>query len=86
MEDRLLSMIYERFLGSDLSDDETAVVREIDDALLWYDLKELLDETINKRPPELHIGLSYNVRPFAEVEKEYISIFKYYVGKQMDRI
>ena len=43
-EDHLLSLIYEKFLGSDLIEEEQIQLKEIDNAMLWYDLKELLGE------------------------------------------
>ena len=37
-ENRLLSMIYKKFLGSDLSEEEQIQLKEIDRAMLWYEL------------------------------------------------
>lgn len=74
----LLHLIYEKFLGSDLTTQEQAQLEEIDHAMLWYDLDELLCEEQDGEPPKLHIELDYTVRPFVEVEAEYIRIFEYY--------
>ncbi len=74
-EERLLSVIYEKFLGSDLTEQEAHIVREIDDALLWYDLEILLGEKQTGKKPEIHIELSYGERPFADVEKEYLELY-----------
>ncbi len=74
-EDRLLSVIYRRFLGADLTEEEAAAVKEIDDDLLWYDLTELLGEHPDEKAPEIHIELCYKVRPFEEVEQEYLDLF-----------
>ena len=52
--------------------------KEIDNALLWYDLKYLLDEELEERQPKLHVEPDYTVRAFSEVEKEYLEIFKRY--------
>ncbi len=75
-EDRLLSVIYEKFLGSDLTEEEDRIVRTIDDALLVYDLENLLDEHWTGAMPEIHIDLSYEVRPFEDVEKEYLELYR----------
>ncbi len=75
MEDRLLGRIYEKFLGSALSEDEAAQVQEIDDALLWRDLVHLLHEELNGPAPALASEPDYTVRPFAEVEREYLELF-----------
>ncbi|MFQ7550714.1 MAG: hypothetical protein ACLRMZ_10895 [Blautia marasmi] len=37
-------MIYKKFLGSSLTDEEAQRLKEIDDDLLWYDLEVLLEE------------------------------------------
>ena len=74
-EDALLDMIYTKYLGSPLSEEEQSQLKTIDDALLWYDLKNLLDEAPQSEPPVLHIDMDYTVRPFADVEKEYLDLF-----------
>ena len=43
-ENHLLDVIYTKFLGFTLNIDEEKLIKEIDNALLWYDLKYLLDE------------------------------------------
>ena len=67
-ENRLLSMLYKKFLGSDLSEEEQIQLKEIDRAMLWYDLKRLLKEPQSGEAPQLHIELNYKVRRFSEVE------------------
>ena len=74
----LLHLIYEKFLGSDLTAQEQAQLEEIDHAMLWYDLDGLLGEKQDGEPPKLHIKLDYTVEPFAKVEAEYIRIFEKY--------
>lgn len=75
-EDRLLSAIYEKFLGLDLTEAEAAVVKEIDDTMLQYDMEKLLGEKQTGKLPEIHIELSYEVRPFADIEEEYLNVYK----------
>ena len=67
-EERMLSMIYEKFLGSDLTPEEKMQLNAIDKAMLWYDLTFLLGEKQESEAPELHIDLKYEVRAFGEVE------------------
>ena len=74
-EEKLLEMIYRKFLGSDLTEREKQQLQEIDDAMLWYDLEELLDERQSGKNPQTQIVPDYTVRPFAEVEKEYLELF-----------
>ncbi len=75
-EKRLLSVIYEKFLGSDLTAEEARLVKEIDDVMLQYDLEKLLGEKQVGGLPKIHIDLSYEVRPFADVEEEYLKVYK----------
>ena len=75
-EERLLKMIYEKFLGSPLTAEEEKELARIDDAMLWYDLENLLGERPAGERPELKIRLDYAFRPFQEVEKEYLELFE----------
>lgn len=74
-EEHLLDIIYEKYLGSHLKPEEQKQLKEIDDAMLWYDLENLLNEIQSGEIPKLHIGLDYSVRPFQEVESEYLELF-----------
>ena len=85
MEEQMLEMIYRKFLGSALTDEEQVQLKEIDDAMLWYDLENLLDETQFGEIPEVHIDLDYTVRAFQDVEKEYLELFYLYSGKEMPK-
>lgn len=78
IEEHLLDLIYEKFLGSTLTEEENKLVKEIDHALLYYDLKELLDETFAESAPELCIELSYQFVPFEQVEQTYLDIYQQY--------
>ena len=71
----MLSIIFRKFLGSDLTEEEQIQLKEIDNAMLWYDLEELLGEKQHGEAPETHIDIDYTVRPFAVVEEEYRELF-----------
>ena len=79
-EEHLLRMIYEKFLGSTLTSGEQAQLKEIDHAMLLYDLENLLGEVQYGEIPDLYIDLDYTVRPFTEVEDEYLMLFAKYSG------
>lgn len=79
-EERLLRMIYEKFLGSALTEEEQEQLDEIDHALVLYDLEVLLKEKQEEKP-ELHIDLDYVVRPFDVAEAEYLRIYEKYSRK-----
>lgn len=75
-EEKLLSVIYTKYLGSALSAEEEAKLKSIDNDLLWYDLKYLLGETPADPEPLLHISVDHSAVPFQAVENEYLRIFR----------
>lgn len=50
-EKALLNLIYEKYLGSPLTDEETKFLKSIDDDFLWYDLTYLLDDKPEGQAP-----------------------------------
>lgn len=75
-EEKLLCVIYTKYLGSALSAEEEAKLKSIDNDLLWYDLKYLLGETPADPEPLLHISVDHSAVPFQAVENEYLRIFR----------
>ena len=82
LEDALLTVLYTKFLGSPLTEEEAVLVKSIDDDMLWYDMKELLGETLDRPMPSIRLTPDYTFRPFQEVEQEYLFIY----GKMMNRL
>lgn len=74
-EDHLFDLICIKFLGSPLNREEHRQLKEIDNAMLWYDLTNLLSEKKIGEKPKIHIDMDYTVRPFKEVEEEYLKMF-----------
>ena len=68
--------IYEKYLGTGLSAKEEQQLKNIDNDLLWYDLKFLLNEEPPQPKPSVCVPIDYTVRPFQEVEDEYRMLFK----------
>ena len=81
IEERFLNCVYTRFGLADLTKEELAEIKDVDDALLDYDLVELLQEPMPeggyrlKRTPDLAF------RPFAEVEEEFIRLAETKINK-----
>ena len=75
-EERLLEVVYGKFLGSPLTEEEQKTLKQIDDDLLYYDLKELLDEPQDEPAPELHIEINYDFVLFEEVEQRYLELYE----------
>lgn len=75
-EEKLLDLIYNKFLGSPLTEEEKILVKKVDDDLLYFDLRELLGFKDLGEEPELEITLDYTLRPFEEVEQEYLELYE----------
>lgn len=75
-EDRLLAMIYEKYLGENVTEEENRQIKEIDHEILAYDLFYLLGEGRREDLPEMKRTFSYEVRPFEDVEQEYKELFQ----------
>ncbi|MBR0597009.1 phosphohydrolase [Sinanaerobacter chloroacetimidivorans] len=74
-EDVLQTVIYRKFFTEDLTERELLYVKGIDDAMLYYELLELMDEPIFAKAPELQSLPDFRQREFQEVEKEFIRLF-----------
>ncbi|MBQ8199429.1 MAG: phosphohydrolase [Lachnospiraceae bacterium] len=72
IEKILQDAIYERFLGSVLTEEEKKIVSEIDDALLYYEFYHYMGEKLQDSEPRIVSNPDFSVVPFAEVEKKYI--------------
>jgi len=77
-EDRLLAVIYEKYLGSPLTAEEEALVKGIDDDTLYFNLRDLLNNPPEGPVPDMKTKFPQTFRPFEEVEREYLEIFEKY--------
>lgn len=76
---RLYWILYtQNYLGSRLDEEEEKKVKEIDDDMLYYDLKILLRGVSEEAPPIMKTHFSYEVLPFEVVEKRYLELFERY--------
>ena len=73
-EDALLGVIYEKFVGRALTEEELAKVTLIDRLLLQYDLRYLLNMDVEL--PEIHIPLNYEYIPFETAREDYLTLFR----------
>ena len=73
-EDALLDVIYQKFIGRPLTEDELSQVALIDRVLLQYDLRYLLN--MDAALPPIHIELKYAYIPFEEAREDYLSLFR----------
>ena len=75
LENRLLDVIYTKFLGAPLTNEEAVLVKQIDDDMLYFDLCVLLNEPSNEPETEMKSVFSYDVLPFETVEREYLKLY-----------
>lgn len=81
-EDKLIKLVYEKYLGSDVTEEEEQQIKQIDNDVLAYDMYYLLGQGSEEELPELKRKFSYEVRPFEEVEKEYLEVFERVMNKK----
>lgn len=72
LEEKLIDLVYTRFLGSTLTEEEKELVRKVDDDVLYFDMLELFGVVWGDYVPVLEIEPDYTFIPFQEVEKEYL--------------
>lgn len=75
-EKRLLSVIYEHYLGSNLTKEETIAVADVDDTLLYHEFYHYMGEILFQSRSVLRSKPEFAFRPFSEVEKEYLELFR----------
>lgn len=80
-EDRLLKVIYRKFLPEMLSAEEMQAVKAIDDDLLLFEFSRLMKRDVFDRTAELMSQPQTGFVPFAEIEEKYIEMF-YKLGGQ----
>ncbi len=76
IEERLLSVIYERFLGSALSEEEEACVKDVDDTLLYHEFLHYMGEELRKPAGSLQSMPVFETVPFETVEDAYHRLFR----------
>ncbi len=76
LEDRLMAVVYEKFMGQPPSPEEETQMLAIDDAMLWYNLRDLLNDPPAGPAPVMKSVFSQEFVPFEEVERGYIALFE----------
>lgn len=74
-ETRLQNMIYQKYLGSSLSEEETKLVSEIDDAMLYHEFMHFMGIGLFDIVPEIKTSPDYEFFGFREIEEEYLEMF-----------
>ena len=74
VESKLQNEIYQAF-GIELTTEENALIKEIDDAILWHEFITLLDERLCEPEPVLHRTPDFAELRFSDVMKEFLRLF-----------
>ncbi len=75
-EKRILSTIYTKFLGSDLTEAEQAIIDDIDHTLFCHEFLTVMGEQPTDTMPKIYSSPSFKTRPAIEIEEEYKRYFK----------
>lgn len=76
IEDRLSKVIYEKFLGSPLTEYEEKMVKIIDDAMLFHEFLEFSGEKLSDEAPYVAATPDFFRGTMKQVEQEYLDVFK----------
>lgn len=75
IEESLQSLIYRVFGLNGLSAEEHLQVKQIDDAMLYWEFMHLMDEKISIEEPELISSPDFLLRSFESVEQRFLKLF-----------
>lgn len=71
----LQDAIYRKFLGSVPDAEEEKCIKNVDDTCLYFEFLHFAGEKLFEQPGEMRSEPDFALRPFSEVEKEFMSIF-----------
>ncbi|MCW2278382.1 phosphohydrolase [Heliophilum fasciatum] len=74
IEEKLQKLIYQRFGLGDLTEEEQAQVRHVDDTLLYYEFYELMGTAIFDQAPVKSMEHDFTQKDFLSVEYEFIAL------------
>lgn len=75
IEDNLAKIIYEKFLGSPLTEYEETMVKTIDDAMLYYEFMEFTAIRLAEEPPYVAATPDFFRGTIRQVEQEFLDVF-----------
>ena len=83
IESRIISLVYEKFVGSPLSEYELSAVKTIDDAMLYYEFYEYKGIRLFEEMPYVASSpLFYDDTP-KQVERKFLEIFRELTGEAL---
>ena len=82
IEKPLQDIIWSKYLGEPLTEDEFEQVRDIDDAILYYEFIYFMNEAIYEKQPELKSSPTFEFQTFEKVENTFIENFDLYLREK----
>lgn len=73
-EDRLQKLVYDKYGIGDVTEDELGMIKEVDDAMLFYEFRDLMGVDLFENPPHIAMAHDFSLRAFESVEKEFIDL------------
>lgn len=80
IEEVLQGAVYEKFLGSPLTKDEEALVKNVDDTLLYYEFLHYMGEALMESAPPMAGKPVFETLPFEQVQKCYLELYRELLG------
>lgn len=74
-ENVLQSLIYEKYIVETIEAREEEQVKSIDDDMLYYEIKELMNEVTLPMPPAMSSNICLRTSEFEKVEYEFLDIY-----------
>lgn len=78
VEEKLQELIWNKFIGRNLTKEEKELIFEIDDQMLSLEFKELMPTLINDEYKKLMANLNFVFEDMEKVKKEFISMYYKY--------
>ena len=85
VEEKLQNTIFDKWITPSLTNEERKLVFEIDDAVLYHEFLNLMDEKTSDAEPEVVADLEYDFCDFSEIEGKFISKFNLLAGIKENR-
>ena len=76
IEEPLQNMIWEKWLGSPLTEEEYNQVFAIDDAMLYYEFQTLMDTSLWEPAPKLQAQPAFGFVGFSQTRQEFLKLFR----------
>lgn len=76
IENALADVIYKKWLGSSLTEREYAIMRDVDDTMLYYEMLHYFGEKISATAPNLCSKPFFSFDGFEKTERDFLDRFE----------